>query len=170
MELVKTNFPDFLDDVKAERAKCIKRPLMFNMPQCIINLTALYINYKHTGLWDKTVPNHKTQLIALATHPKEKIDDNKSTCRKKPSKPKPAVNQSGAGKLGKWLFEDVWPMLRVPNKKNYACFPLYGRKIDGVHSSIYMPTPHYHEEWQASKDAKLNSWKEQKEGRAPTKR
>ena len=38
------------------------------MPQCIINLTALYTNYKHTGLWDKTVPNHKAHLIALATH------------------------------------------------------------------------------------------------------
>ena len=33
-----------------------------------------------------------------------------------------------------------------------------------------MPVPHEHEEWQASKDAKLNSWKEQKEGRDPTKR
>ena len=32
---------------------------------------------------------------------------------------------------------------------------------------MYMPAPHDHEEWQASKDAKLNSWKEQKEGRAP---
>ena len=38
------------------------------MTQCIIDLTALYTNYKHIGLWDKTVPNHKAQLIALATH------------------------------------------------------------------------------------------------------
>ena len=67
-ELVKTNFPNFLDNVKAERAKWIKRPSTFDMPQCIIDLTALYTNYKHTGLWDKTVPNHKSQLIALATH------------------------------------------------------------------------------------------------------
>ena len=34
---------------------------------------------------------------------------------------------------------------------------------------MYIPVPHDHEAWQASKDAKLNSWKEQKEGRAPTK-
>ena len=32
-ELVKTSCPDFLDDVKAERAKWIKRPLTFDMPQ-----------------------------------------------------------------------------------------------------------------------------------------
>ena len=35
---------------------------------------------------------------------------------------------------------------------------------------MYMPAPHDHEEWQAGKDAKLNSWKEKKDGRAPTKR
>ena len=33
-----------------------------------------------------------------------------------------------------------------------------------------MPAPHDHEEWQASKYAELNSWREKKEGRAPTKR
>ena len=43
-ELVKTNCPDSLDDVKAERAKWIKRPPTFDMPQCIIYLTALYTN------------------------------------------------------------------------------------------------------------------------------
>ena len=43
-ELVKTNCPDFLDDVKAERAKWIKRLLTFDMPQCIIYLTAQYTN------------------------------------------------------------------------------------------------------------------------------
>ena len=73
------------------RAKWIKRPSTFDMPQCIINLKALYTNYKHTGLWDKTVPNHKAQLIDLATHLKEKMNANKSTCRKNPSKPKPAA-------------------------------------------------------------------------------
>ena len=61
-EIVKTNCPDFLENVKAERAKWIKRPLTFDMPQCIINLMALYTNSKHTGLWDKTVPNHKCLL------------------------------------------------------------------------------------------------------------
>ena len=35
---------------------------------------------------------------------------------------------------------------------------------------MYIPAPHDHKECQAGKDAKLNSWKEQKEGRAPTKR
>ena len=34
---------------------------------------------------------------------------------------------------------------------------------------MYMPAPHNHEAWKAAKDAKQNSWKEQKEGRAPTK-
>ena len=101
------------------------------MPQCIIDLTALYSNCKHTELLENTVPNHKAQLIALATHLKEKMDADKSTCRKKPSKPKPAANQSGAGKLGKWLFEDVGPTLRGPNKKNYAWYPLNGCKTDG---------------------------------------
>ena len=67
-ELVKTNFPDFLDDVKAKRDKWIKSPSTFDMPQYIIDLTFLYTNYKHTGLWDKTVPNHKAQLMALETH------------------------------------------------------------------------------------------------------
>ena len=73
-ELVKTNCPDFLDNVNAESSKWIKRPSTFDMPQCIIDLTSLYTHYKHTGLWDKTVPNHKTQLIALATHFKDKMD------------------------------------------------------------------------------------------------
>ena len=98
------------------------------------------------------------------------MDADKSTSRKKPSKTKPTANKSGAGKLGKWPFTDVRPTLRGPNKKNYAWCPLHGRKTDGVHSGMYMPAPRDHEEWQASKDAKLNSWKEQKEGRAPTKR
>ena len=39
-KLVKTNCPDLLDDANIERAKWIKRPSTFNMPQCIINLTA----------------------------------------------------------------------------------------------------------------------------------
>ena len=56
-KIVKTICPDFLDDVKAERAKWIKRPPTFDMPQCIIDLMALYTNYKHTGMWDKMVPN-----------------------------------------------------------------------------------------------------------------
>ena len=58
-ELVKTNCPDFIDGVKAVRDDWINRPPTFNIPQCIIELTAIYTNYKHTGLWDKTVPNHK---------------------------------------------------------------------------------------------------------------
>ena len=82
------------------------------MPQCIINLTDLYTNYKHTGLWDKTAPNHKAQLIALATHFKEKMDAKKSTLKNKPSKPNPAANRSGSRNIGKWIFEDVRPMMR----------------------------------------------------------
>ena len=35
---------------------------------------------------------------------------------------------------------------------------------------MYMPAPHEHKEWKAGKDAKLNSWREQKEGRVPIKR
>ena len=116
------------------------------MPQCIINPTDLYTNYKHTGRWDKTAPNHKAQIIALATHLKEKMDAKKSTRKKKPRNSNPAANQSGDGKLGKWLFEDVRPTLRGPDKKNYAWCPLNGRKTDGVHSGMYMPAPHDHEE------------------------
>ena len=114
------------------------------MPQCIIDLTALYTNYKHTGLWDKTVPNHKAQLIVLATHVKEKMDAEKSTRKKKPSNPKPAANKSGARKLGKWLFEDVGPTLSGPDKNNYAWCPLHGHNTDRVHSGMYMPSPHDH--------------------------
>ena len=40
-KLVKTNCPDFLDNVKAERDGWIKRPSTLDMPQCIIDLTAL---------------------------------------------------------------------------------------------------------------------------------
>ena len=149
-----------MDDVKAERDKCIKRPSTFDMPQCFIDLTSLYTNQKHTGLWDKTVPNHKAHLIALVTHCKEKMDAKKSTRKKKPSKSNPAATQIGAMKLGKWLFEDVGPSMRGPDMKNYASCPLHRRKTDGVHSSMYMPAPHDHEAWQAGKDAKLNSWKE----------
>ena len=116
------------------------------MSQCIIDLTALYTNYKHTGLWDKTFPNQKAQLISLATHFKEKMDFNKSTRKKNPSKPNPVANQIGARKLGKWLFKDVRPTLRSPDKKNYAWCPLHGRKTDGVHRGMYMPEPHDHEE------------------------
>ena len=43
-EVVKTNCPNFLDDVKAERAKWIKRPSTFDMPQFIIDLADLYTN------------------------------------------------------------------------------------------------------------------------------
>ena len=44
-------------------------------------------------------PNYKAHMIAMDTHIKEKMDAEKSTCRKNPSKPKPAANQSKAGKL-----------------------------------------------------------------------
>ena len=140
------------------------------MPQCIIDLTALYTTYKHTGLCYKKVPNHKAQLISMATDFKENMDSKKSTHKKKPSKSNPAATQSGAGKLSKWLFEDVGPTMRGPDKKNYAWCHIHGRKTDGVHSGMYMPVPHDHEAWKAAKDAKQNSWKEQKEGRDPTKR
>ena len=95
-------------------------------------------------MWDKTVPNHKAQLISLATHFKEKMDAEKSTRKKKPSNPKPAANKSGAGKLGKWLFEDVGPTLSGPDKNNYAWCPLHGHNTDRVHSGMYMPSPHDH--------------------------
>ena len=131
------------------------------MPQCIIDLTALYTNYKHTGMWDKKVPNNKSQIIDLATHFKEKMDAKKSTCKKNPSNYNPAATPSGAGKLGKWLFEDVRPTMRGLEKKNYASRPLHGRKTNGVHRGMYMAAPHDHEAWQTRKDAKLNSWKEQ---------
>ena len=147
---------------KAGRAKWIKRPLTFDMPQCIIDLTTLYTNYKHTGLWGKTFPNHKAQLIALSTQYKEKMDAKKSTRKKNPSKPNPSANQGGAGNLGKWIFKDFGPTLRGPDKNNYAWCPIHGRKTDGVHSGMYMPAPHDHEEWQARKDAKLNYWKGKK--------
>ena len=35
---------------------------------------------------------------------------------------------------------------------------------------MYMSEPHDHKAWQAGRDAKLNSWKQQEEGRSPTKR
>ena len=35
---------------------------------------------------------------------------------------------------------------------------------------MYMSAPHDHKAWKAAKNAKQNSWKEHKEGRAPTKR
>ena len=143
-------------------------PSRFDIPQCIIYLTDLYTNYKHTGLWDKTVPNQKAQLIALATHFKDNMDSEKSTRKKKPSKSNPAATQRGARKLGRWIFEDVGPTMRGPDKKNYAWCPLHGHKTDGVHNGMYMPAPHNHEVWQAGKDAKLNPQKEQKEGRSPT--
>ena len=88
------------------------------MTQCIIDLTALYTNYKHTGLWDKTVPNHKSQLIALETHVKEKNDAKKSTRKNNPSNSDPTATQSGVGKLGKWLFENVGPTIRGPDNNN----------------------------------------------------
>ena len=113
-DLVETNCPAFLDDVKAERATWITRPSTFDMPQCIIDLTALYTNYKHTGLWDKTVPNHKAQLIALANHFRENMDTEKSTRKKKPRNSNPDATQSRARKLGKWLFEDVGPHIVGP--------------------------------------------------------
>ena len=116
------------------------------------------------------VPNHKAQLIALATHFKENMEAEKSNRKKKPSKSNPAATQSGTGKLGKWLFEDVGPTMRGPDKKNYEWRHLHGRKTDRVHIFIYIPAPHDHESWKAAKDAKQNSRKEQKEGRAPTKR
>ena len=80
------------------------------------------------------------------------MDAEKSTRKKKSRKSNPAATQSGAGKLGKWLFEDVGPTMRVPKNKNYEWCPLHGRKTDGVHSGMYMPVPHNHEAWKAGKD------------------
>ena len=98
------------------------------------------------------------------------MDAEKSTRKKNPRKSNPASTQSGAGKLSKWLFEDVGPTMRGPDKKNYAWCHLHGRKMDRVHSGMCMPETHNQEAWKSAKDAKTNSWKEQKEGRAPTKR
>ena len=41
--------------------------------------------------------------------------------------------------------------------------------MDGVHSGMYMPEPRDHEAWKSAKEAKQNSWKEQKKGRDRTK-
>ena len=57
------------------------------------------------------LPNNKAQIIALATQLKENMDAEKSMRKKKPSKSNPTAIQSGAGKLGKWLFEDVGPTM-----------------------------------------------------------
>ena len=48
------------------------------------------------------------------------MDAEKSKSKKKPRKSNPAATQSGAGKLSKWLFEDVGLTMRGPDKKNYA--------------------------------------------------
>ena len=97
------------------------------------------------------------------------MDSKNSTRKKKPSNSNQAATQSRARKLSKWIFEDVGPTMRGPDKKNYAWCHIHERKTDGLPSGMYMPAPHNHEAWKASKDAKQNSWKEQKEGRAPTK-
>ena len=98
------------------------------------------------------------------------MDAENSTRKKKHSKSNPAATQSRAGNLSKWLFEDVGPTMRGPDKKNYAWCHLHGLKTDGVHSGMHTTAPHDHEAWKAAKDAKQNSWKEQNEGRDPTKR
>ena len=146
-----------MDDFKAERYKCIKRPSTFDMLQCIINLTSLYTNYNHTGLWYKTFPNHKAQLIALETHFKEKMDAKNYTCKKKSSKSNPAATQSRAGKLSKWLFEYVGPTMCGPEKNNYAWCHLRGRKTDRVQSGMNIPAPNNQEACKAAKDAKQHS-------------
>ena len=85
------------------------------------------------------------------------MDANNSTHKKKPRNSNPAATQSGAAKLGKWLFEDVGTTSCGPKKKNYAWCPLHGRKTDRVHSGMYMTAPHDHEACQAGKDANINS-------------
>ena len=56
----------------------------------------------------------------MATQVKEKMDAAKSMRKKNPRKSNPAATQIWAGKLSKWLFEDVGPTMCGPNKKNYA--------------------------------------------------
>ena len=130
------------------------------MPQCITDLTRLYTNYKHTGLWDETAPNPKVQLIALATQLWKKIKANKDG---KGGSGKPdKQGKAGEGKtpdkksnLAKWLFKNVGASLSAPDGKNYERCKHHGRKTDGVPSGMYMPAPHDHDEWQVAHDAKV---------------
>ena len=43
------------------------------------------------------------------------MDPEKFARKNNPSKPNPAANQSGAGKIGKWLFKYVGPTMRGPD-------------------------------------------------------
>ena len=94
-------------------------------------------------MWDKTVPNHKAQLIALATHLKDQMDAKKAARKTRPHKP-----ESGSARpnLGKWLFNNIGPTLRGPDKKDYAWCAHHGRVTNGVHSGMYMPAPHIHDD------------------------
>ena len=110
-ELVKTNCPDFLGNVKAERSKWINRPSMFNMPQCIIDLTALYTNYKHTGLWEKKVPNHKAQLIYRRWTPR-------SPCAiRSLASPTPPQIKAGPGISASGSFRMLGPHCVAPTRR-----------------------------------------------------
>ena len=151
----------------AERAKWIKSPKTFDMPQCIIDITKLYTNYKHTGLWDQTVQTQKAQMMALATHLKETY---KQAAKK--AKPKPSKTPTGTGrpKLGKWVFENVGQSFTGPDGNDYDWCEHHGRMTDGVHSGMYMPAPHDHEQWQANKDTKGYAKKDVMEGRVIPKR
>ena len=57
-QLVKTNCPDFLNDVKRQRSEWIKDSSKFGAGQFCVELNNLYVNYKSTGAWDETAITH----------------------------------------------------------------------------------------------------------------
>ena len=107
-------------------------------------------------------------MIALTTHLKQQYA--KKAANKTKSKPLKTETGTGKPKLGEWVIENVRPSLHGPDGNDCHWCAHHGRMANGVHSGMYMPAPHDHEEWQSNKDTKSTSRKDRTEGRIIPKR
>ena len=157
---------DFLADLKSERRKWVKNPTSVNSVTVIAESINLYINYKATGEWDAEVIDKDAVIVALAT----KLKESKKAFQKTP-------NADGKSKGG---YQNPLPDWRITNKgptfthdgTKYDWCPHHGpknRSSDKKSSGMYMPNPHDHDAWAASKKAK-QAERESKTANGATKR
>ena len=126
-------------------------------------MTNLYTNYKSTGEWDKQGADQQKVLIALATALKQERAKNK----KQSTDARAATTANTNAKTGKavipeWKFKNVGKITKCPvTGDKFEWCPHHGRKDEnGKQKGMYMPFPHFHDDWLAKKKRAKRDWEE----------
>ena len=163
-QLIKTDCSDFLEDVKRQRRKWVKDSAKCDPGQCCVEMTNLYVNYKATGLWDKSDVSSQQSIITLATALKKEHAKNKQKkgteitastgCERTPT------GGGGKSRLPAWRITKVGKTFTSANGSDFVWCNQHGQRTkDGKLQGLYMPDGHDNDTWAVERAARATAFK-----------